>query len=155
MDEPMVGLRGDERGLFVRNLEELCKGGKTILLSTPLLSDVQVTCDHVALMVGGQASEVYEKLALLRKVGEGRHARVFVESDHVPAEVMSTLRGLDGVVDVRSSATAIIVYVDPGRVGQSDIEEALKGGGVKIRSISAAEITLGDVFRAMYGAEAA
>ncbi len=52
LDEPMTGLdplgRKDVRDLIL----ELGREGKTVLFSTHILPDVEMTCDRVAIVVG-------------------------------------------------------------------------------------------------------
>ncbi|HWE30592.1 MAG TPA: ABC transporter ATP-binding protein [Polyangia bacterium] len=58
LDEPMSGLdpigRKEIRDLIV----ELKREGKTVLFSTHILSDVELICDRVAMMVGGRMRDV-------------------------------------------------------------------------------------------------
>ena len=65
LDEPMTGLdplgRKDIRDLIL----ELRHQGKTVLFSTHILPDVEMTCDRVAIVVGGQLRSVGPLSALL------------------------------------------------------------------------------------------
>ena len=58
LDEPMTGLdpigRKEMRDLIL----ELRKEGKTIFFSTHILSDVELLCDRVAIVVGGKVRDV-------------------------------------------------------------------------------------------------
>ena len=58
LDEPMSGLdpigRKEIRDLIV----ELKREGKTVLFSTHILSDVELICDRVAIVVGGRMRDV-------------------------------------------------------------------------------------------------
>src|SRR3954451_18152552 len=58
LDEPMSGLdpigRKEIRDLIV----ELKREGKTVLFSTHILSDVELICDRVAMIVGGRMRDV-------------------------------------------------------------------------------------------------
>lgn len=150
LDEPMRGLSGDGRDPFIRMIDDLKGQRKTIAMSSPFLSDIQASCDTVSLMAEGSSTKVYEMQELLREVGMGKHARVFIKSDAISSEDLSFLRELEGIIDVKPSPVAIIVYVDPGKVGASDLARALETRGVKVETIAEAEITLGDVFRALY-----
>jgi ABC-2 type transport system ATP-binding protein len=65
LDEPMTGLdplgRKDIRDLIL----ELGRAGKTVLFSTHILPDVEMTCDRVAIVVGGKLRSVGSLAALL------------------------------------------------------------------------------------------
>lgn len=154
LDEPVTGIAGTDRDFMLRQLGRLKNRGKTILMTSPFLTDVQPISDHVSIIVGGRSTRAYEMNDLLGRVGEGRHARIFVKTEDRSAASLASLKGLEGVNDVRSTHTATVVYVDPGKIGASDIEEALSTEGVKVEYVREAEITLGDVFRALYEEEA-
>jgi len=65
LDEPMTGLdplgRKDVRDLIL----ELGREGKTVLYSTHILPDVEMTCDRVAIVVGGRLRSVGRLASLL------------------------------------------------------------------------------------------
>ncbi|HEX4510886.1 MAG TPA: ABC transporter ATP-binding protein [Burkholderiaceae bacterium] len=65
LDEPMTGLdplgRKDIRDLIL----ELGRAGKTVLFSTHILPDVEMTCDRVAIVAGGQLRSVGTLASLL------------------------------------------------------------------------------------------
>jgi ABC-2 type transport system ATP-binding protein len=65
LDEPMSGLdpigRKEIRDLIV----DLKREGKTVLFSTHILSDVELICDRVAMVVGGRMRDVGPLLQLL------------------------------------------------------------------------------------------
>ncbi|HEY4187829.1 MAG TPA: ABC transporter ATP-binding protein, partial [Polyangia bacterium] len=65
LDEPMTGLdpigRKDIRDLIL----ELGRTGKTVLFSTHILPDVEMTCDRVAIVAGGRLRSVGTLAALL------------------------------------------------------------------------------------------
>ncbi len=149
LDEPMSGASIAGKDFMIRKLKEFRGQGKTIILSSPLLSEVQRVCDSIAIFADGRRTRVYDTGALLRQVGEGGHARIFLEAMDLPARVLSILKELDGILDIKSTATATIVYVDPERIQTSDVERVLEAEGVSGGEVREAEITLGDVFRAV------
>ena len=65
LDEPMTGLdplgRKDVRDLIL----ELRREGKTVMFSTHILPDVEMTCDRVAIVVGGRVASVGRLTELL------------------------------------------------------------------------------------------
>lgn len=55
LDEPTAGLDPEEReGMLARIRSLASRSGKAILISTHILPDVQVTCDHVIIMAAGR-----------------------------------------------------------------------------------------------------
>jgi ABC-2 type transport system ATP-binding protein len=65
LDEPMTGLdplgRKDIRDLIL----ELGRAGKTVMFSTHILPDVEMTCDRVAIVAGGRLRSVGTLASLL------------------------------------------------------------------------------------------
>lgn len=149
LDEPLTGIGGEDRRFFLRKLQELRKRGKTLVLASSNMVDVQSISDQVSVLLEGQATEPFARADLLRQVGEGRHARIFVKADDLSSGALAALKRLNGVIEVRSTSTIIVIYVDPGRVDVPRVRETLEAKGETAALVEAAEITLGDVFRAM------
>jgi ABC-type multidrug transport system ATPase subunit len=149
LDEPLTGISGEDRTFLKSRLEDLRRQGKTMVLASPQLADVQDLSDQVSVLLEGQATEPFSTADLLREVGEGRHARIFVKADGLSAGALAALKGLKGVIEVKPRSTVTVIYVDPGRVTVALVRETLEAEGEKTASVEAAEITLGDVFRAI------
>ena len=65
LDEPTSGLDPEERESMLNRIRILSRQfGKTILLCTHILPDVQVVCDHVLILAAGQV-RLSEKLSVL------------------------------------------------------------------------------------------
>jgi ABC-2 type transport system ATP-binding protein len=150
LDEPMTGLSEPERRFLGGKFQELGGEGKTVVMSTALLEDVRVSSDRVAIMADGRLTEVMTTDDLLGKIGEGKNARIFVESDPLPSAALQALKRVAGVVDVQSRTTATIVYIRPGAVSVDAIRKVLASQGVEVRGIREAELRLGDVFSTIH-----
>ena len=149
LDEPLTGISGEERAFLLGKLEDLKRRGKTIVMASPQLSEVQDLSDRVTVLLEGRATDPFPTADLLRQVGEGRHARIFVTADDLSAGALTALKRLKGVVEVKPTSSVTIVYVDPGRVTVGLVRDTLDAEGEGAASVEAAEITLGDVFRAI------
>jgi ABC-2 type transport system ATP-binding protein len=149
LDEPLTGITGEDRTFLMGRLEELRKGGKTVVMATPQLSEIQDLSDQVSVLLEGQATEPFPTGDLLRQVGEGKHARIFVKADDLSSGALAAIKRLNGVIEVKPTSTVLLIYVDPGRVNVALVRETLEAEGEKTASVEAAEITLGDVFRAI------
>ncbi len=149
LDEPLTGIGGEERTFLMGRLEELRRRGKTMVMASPQLSDIQDLSDQVSVLLEGRATEPFPTADLLRQVGEGKHARIFVKADDLSSEALAALKRLEGVIEVKPKLTVTVIYVDPGRVNVALVRETLEAEGEKTASVEAAEITLGDVFRAI------
>lgn len=69
LDEPTSGLDPLMENVFQEEIRALKKQGKTVLLSSHILSEVEALCDRVTIIRGGKAVSVYT-LAELKKEHE-------------------------------------------------------------------------------------
>lgn len=61
LDEPMSGLDPLGRRMVIDLIEDLKKGGKTVLFCSHILNDVERICDRVAIMDGGSLKRIYTR----------------------------------------------------------------------------------------------
>ena len=121
LDEPMSGLdpigRKEIRDLIV----ELKREGKTVLFSTHILSDVELICDRVAMIVGGR----------MRDVG--------------PLKQLLSPRLLHTELVVDSAGTTELVRLEPDADVDAAVREAL-AGGKHVVSLTPRRESLEDLF---------
>jgi ABC-2 type transport system ATP-binding protein len=148
LDEPMSGLdpigRKEIRDLILRLRAE----GKTVFMNTHILSDVEMVCDRVAIIVQGEIS--YAGATEAFHAGEVRHCDVVLS--RLPADLAETveerfktrLRGhgdrielrveeksLNPLLQLALSAGAEVVSVTPQRVSLESIFLSAVEGGVQ------------------------
>lgn len=82
LDEPTAGLDPEERDRMLTRIQSLAReAGKSILISTHILPDVQATCDYVAVMARGSI-RLLESLQVLSKPADPAvHVRVIGAAD--------------------------------------------------------------------------
>ncbi|MFZ5877848.1 MAG: ABC transporter ATP-binding protein [Chloroflexota bacterium] len=100
VDEPTVGLDPEERVRF-RNLLSDLSGERIVILSTHIVSDVEATATHIALVNKGQLLREAAPEDLLKEL-DGKVWEWTVQSDDLPALkqkhiVSGTIRRSDGV----------------------------------------------------------
>ena len=100
VDEPTVGLDPEERVRF-RNLLSDLSGQRIVVLSTHIVSDVEATATHIALVNKGQLLREAAPESLLNEL-ENKVWEWIVHSDDLPALkqkhiVSGTIRRSDGV----------------------------------------------------------
>lgn len=66
LDEPTSGLDPEEREALLNRVKILARGGKSVLLSTHILPDVQSVCDQVVILAQGQV-RLHETLEQLNR----------------------------------------------------------------------------------------
>jgi len=145
LDEPMSGLDPIGRREVRDIILELKREGRTVLFSTHILSDAEMLCDRVGVIVGGK----------LRGVGAPG------EMVGMKAQGMEILFELPGV---GSSAAAVIAKAtktgDRYRLQVPEEElyaalEQLRGAGVKILSVAQVKASLEEYFMHLIEADRA
>jgi ABC-2 type transport system ATP-binding protein len=144
LDEPVSGL--DPQGVLqVREvLLEEHEAGKTIVMSSHVLSEVERLADRVGIMAGGAlvAEDALDKLAHL--TAEAR--RVEIEVVEGPEGLADSLRALPFVTDVIVAGRNMTVSTHADRDYRSDLGRILAGQGVVLAGMRAHDVSLEEAF---------
>ena len=150
LDEPANGL--DPEGIaWLRSLlRYLAAEGRTVLVSSHVLSEVQQTVDDVVIIAKGRlvhASSLPELEALARREGLARRTTLLASPDTA---------GLDRLVAERWEGRAAPVPGRPGAVWLQDVEATEAGAaafaaGVEVHELVPGEVNLEDVFLRLTG----
>jgi ABC-2 type transport system ATP-binding protein len=145
LDEPASGLDPRARIEMMAILQELQRMGKTIIISSHILSELQTLCNRVAIIekgrliytgpVQGVTQQLSETRVMWAKVPPEQHARAI--------ELLKTRPEVRAVEELeeRLKVTLQAHETDP-----SIISETLVQGGVKLRGLREDEIGLEEVF---------
>ncbi|MBA3875422.1 MAG: hypothetical protein C0498_00565 [Anaerolinea sp.] len=95
LDEPTSGLDPLIQQEFYAVIREAKAEGRTVFLSSHILSEVERTCDRVAIIREGRLARV-DKTEALRDLAHHQVELVF--TDHVPVEAFSSLPGVSDIV---------------------------------------------------------
>jgi len=98
LDEPASGLDPRARIELMEILKELSKMGKTVFISSHILSELADLCDSVTIIDRGVVRYSGSMGGLLGYKGEVASYLVTLKSEHAPVE--DALRNLEGVVEV-------------------------------------------------------
>ncbi|WP_374225934.1 ATP-binding cassette domain-containing protein [Pseudonocardia sp. KRD291] len=142
LDEPTNGLDPPQIYAMRELLRRYAEGGRTVLVSSHLLAEVEQTCTHVVVMHRGTVvadGTVDEIIA-----GDGG-ASFGVDA---PDRAARVLDGLDGVRDI--AVRGSVVQADLGGVPRSDAVAALVGAGVAVQT-AGPRSRLEDAFLALVG----
>ena len=145
LDEPASGLDPRARIEMMAVLQELQRMGKTIIISSHILSELQTLCNRVAIIERGKMIYCGPVSGVTGQLSETRVMWVKVPAEqHVRAiELLRTVPEVRGVeaVEERIKVTMLNHDTDPGI-----ISETLVHGGVKLRGLREDEIGLEEVF---------
>ena len=144
LDEPASGLDPRARIEIRELLRELKRMGKTIMISSHILSELEEICDHVGiiehgrLVFSGTLEEIRPRLGIESKV------RVSV-ADHQD-KAIELLSALPQVRQVQALGGEIAVTFHEGRNADGIIARTLVNAGLNIISIQPERLKLDDAF---------
>lgn len=148
LDEPTIGLDPNQ----IREIRELIRalaGRHTVLLSSHILPEVEMTCGRVLIMNRGRivASGTPQTLHRMLQGGRIVHLEVRDAGDHFPA----LLRELPGVTDVQTRLLDdewhhLTIECEPGRDVRPELYRLVTNAGGVLRELRAETATLEEVF---------
>ncbi len=141
LDEPTSGLDPEEREALLKRIRILCdQAGKSVVISTHILPDVQAICDHVLILSNGKVV-LSESLAVLNRPTEDS---VTIRVDGDPNEVSQILasKGLSSTV---TPDNQLVVHSSNENVLQQIWGTIAKSGNM-IQSLVPATNSLEEIF---------
>ena len=153
LDEPAGGL--DPQGIrFFRDLVKKLQGeGKTVFLSSHILSEVEQTCTRVGIIHKGKMLALDTMDSLRNRIGAGAPTRVDVECDIPTQPVVQELMSIPKVRMVSQLPDGIRIEADPGADIADEIARVLVTNRVRIRALKPTEPTLEDAFMSVLARE--
>ncbi|MFA1542884.1 ABC transporter ATP-binding protein [Actinomadura monticuli] len=143
LDEPTSGLDPLMEAVFQQVVLELRDAGKTVLLSSHILSEVEALCDRVTIIRAGRAAEsgTFDELRHLTRTG------VVVQAAEPAGLLGARLGGLPGVHDVSADGARVRFEVDPGALNRvlRRLEE------FDVQTLTSSRPTLEELFLRHYG----
>lgn len=144
LDEPTSGLDPRARIEVKALLKELRKMGKTILISSHILSELADCCTSIGIIERGQLLMHGPIDSVYRQIRRNRIVEIrFLEHQEAGISVLRSdpsMRGID--ID----GNRVTVELETDDTGLSQLMERLVGAGIKMRSFSDKDPTLEDVF---------
>jgi ABC-2 type transport system ATP-binding protein len=146
LDEPMNGL--DPAGMHEMRdmLRGLADEGRTVVLSSHLLDEVERTCDQVAIVDHGQVI----RQGPIDELTGGAGAAVEVRCSDPPAAVRAL--GQDTIasrVAAREDGLTVTLTAGPAREQAAEINRRLVEAGISVYSLQSAHASLEDWFLAV------
>lgn len=134
-DEPFAALDPVNTQLLKDFIVELRSQGKSVILSTHMMNQVEELCDRI-LMINKGRSVLYGSLAEIKR--RYRNNSVFLECNRLP-------EGLPGVTGSKNQGKYIELFLD-GRTSTYEILNALVSQGVRIDRFEVSTPSLNEIF---------
>jgi ABC-2 type transport system ATP-binding protein len=150
LDEPTVGLDPNQI-IEVRHLIKQLAGEHTIILSTHILPEVEVTCDRVVIINKGRIAAVDTPGNLTTQMKGGERIKMEVKGN--ADAVRAALEAVEGVtrVDVNEADAGglleVTVESSAGQDLRSQLAARVVGGGFELYELRSVSLSLEDIFR--------
>ena len=150
LDEPTVGLDPNQI-IEVRKLIKGLAGDHTIILSTHILPEVEMTCDRVVIINKGKIAAI-DTPSNLTSQQQGSE-RVQVQARGNAESLRIAIEGIEGVNRVETTAVegsdlvAATVESESGHDLRGKIAASIVGGGFELLELRAVNLSLEDIFR--------
>ena len=135
LDEPFAGLDPVNTELLKQLILELKGEGKSIILSTHMMNQVEELCDRFLMINKGQAV-LYGSLAEIKS--RFRNNSIFLECNRLPEE-------LPGVIGSKNHGKYVELFLD-GKTSPSEILAALVNGGISVDRFEVSTPSLNEIF---------
>jgi ABC-2 type transport system ATP-binding protein len=151
LDEPASGLDPRARIELMELLRELKNMGKTIFISSHILTELQNLCDMVVIIERGHGVYAGSMADASDGVMEGRSfAELKVASD--PDAAAETLKNVEGIQGIRRKEQLLLIEHAP-ELSSADIVDACVKQGIRVEEIRKGSANLEEIFMHMTGAE--
>ena len=134
-DEPFAALDPVNTQLLKELILELKSQGKSVILSTHMMNQVEELCDRILMINKGRAV-LYGSLAEIKS--RYRNNSVFVECDRLPEK-------LPGVIGSKDHQKFVELFLD-GHTSPQELLSALVTSGVKVDRFEVSTPSLNEVF---------
>ena len=150
LDEPTTGLDPRGRQEMWGVIQELVKGGVTLLLTTQYLEEADQLADEIAVIDTGKVIARGTSDALKKQVG-GERLEVVVEQDHVAKtmEIVAAVSGNKATLD--EGLRQISSPVSTGSAALFEVLKSLDSAGIHALDVGLKRPSLDDVFLSLTG----
>lgn len=144
LDEPASGLDPRARIEMMAILQELQRLGKTIIISSHILSELQTLCNRVAIIERGKLIYSGPVQGVRDQMSSGRVVWVRVSSDQ--GQAIELLKTRSEVTAAEAQDGAIKVTLANHETDQSIVADTLVRGGARLIELREDELGLEEVF---------
>jgi ABC-2 type transport system ATP-binding protein len=144
LDEPASGLDPRARIEMMAILQELQRLGKTIIISSHILSELQTLCNRVAIIEKGKLIYSGPVQGAREQISSGMILWIKVVNDH--AQAIQLLQTRPEIAEIKEFDDRLKVTLVDHNSDHSFIAETLVNGGLKLLELREDELGLEDVF---------
>ena len=144
LDEPASGLDPRARIEIRELLRELKRMGKTIMISSHILSELEEMCDHVGIIEHGRLVFTGSLEEIRERLGVGQKVHLRVGGD--PNAALELLRTLPEIHDAQLNDGQLLVALAPGHTNDGLIARRLVQAGFDILLLQPEQIKLDQAF---------
>jgi len=144
LDEPASGLDPRARIEIRELLLELKRMGKTIMISSHILSELEEICDHIGIIEQGRLVFSGTMEEVRRRVGVQSKVRVRVARD--PERALELLSALPQIKDVQIENSSLAVTFVEGHEGDGVIARTLVNAGLDLIALEPEQFKLDHAF---------
>ena len=149
LDEPLTGVDPEARIDIIAKIKRLADGGKTVVVSSHVLHEIEALTTDIVVMHRGQIlaeGNIYE----IRRLIDRHPHRIRVECDR-PRELAAVMAATDHLVRLVMERGALVIETsDPDRC-YDDLADAVLARGLELRSMTSPDNNLGAVFDYLTG----
>ena len=144
LDEPTVGL-DPKQVIEIRKTLKQLKGQHTIILSTHILSEVQISCDRVIIINEGRIVTEDSMEGLSRKMRAKR--QIILKVKKTDDELMSQLKSIKGVLSAKKTTDfGMVLDVEPDESINEKVAKTAIQGSYGLIELQERTFNLEDVF---------
>lgn len=144
LDEPASGLDPRARIEMMAILQELQRMGKTIIISSHILSELQTLCNRCAIIEKGRLIYSGPVQGVRNEAHAGRVFRVRVSAD--PVRALELLRSRPEVVEAEEAEGRLRVVLQEAAAESGLLADVLVKGGLRVIEVREEELGLEEVF---------
>jgi ABC-2 type transport system ATP-binding protein len=145
LDEPLNGADPVQRAQLIRLFKELGAAGRTVIVSSHVLREVERMADRVIAMVDGRLAAV-GSVATIRAAMTDKPRQVFVDCSD-PRALASQLIGTQNVIGVYVNDGRLMIEAADAREVAMQLPQLAVSGGIAIARVEPADESLESVFR--------
>jgi ABC-2 type transport system ATP-binding protein len=145
LDEPLNGADPVQRAALIELFRDLGEEGRTVIVSSHVLHEVERLADRQIVLVGGRLAAAGGRLAI-REAMADRPRRVRVRSDD-PRRLAGALVGVEAVVGVSVDGDALVVSASSASEVALALPQVARRLSVRLLEVRPLDESLESVFR--------